>query len=112
MQYLSMIFFQIVAPILLLLVIGGILQKKFHFNLKALSQLITFCFMPAAVFVNIYETNIEGSVLGQVVVFIVLFIGSQMIIGRILAKLLGLGKQESAVFKMKFLLQNTADDKK
>lgn len=109
MQYLSLIFFQIVAPILLLLVIGGILQKKFHFNLKALSQLITFCFMPAAVFVNIYETKIEGSVLGQVVIFIILFIGSQMIIGRLFAKLLRLGKQESAVFKNSVVLINSGN---
>ena len=49
MMYLGMIFFQIVVPILVLLVIGAILQKKFRFNLKALSQLITYCFMPAAV---------------------------------------------------------------
>jgi len=49
MMYLGMIFFQIVAPILVLLVLGAVLQKKFHFNLKALSQLITYCFMPAAV---------------------------------------------------------------
>src|SRR5690606_31936356 len=99
MYYLSMIFFQIVAPILVLLVVGALLQKKFQFNLKALSQLVTYCFMPAAVLVNIYETTIDMSVLAQVAIFIVLFIGSQMLISHYIAKLLGLNRLESAVFK-------------
>ncbi len=74
MNYLSMIFFQIVAPILVLLGVGVGLQKKFNFNLKAMSQLITYCFMPIAVFLNIYETSIQMSVLGHVALFICLFI--------------------------------------
>lgn len=109
MHYLSMIFFQIVAPILVLLVIGAILQTKFKFNLKALSQLITYCFMPAAVFVNIYETTINMSVLAQLGVFIVLFIGSQMVLSHYIAKLLGLNRLESAVFKNSVVLINSGN---
>lgn len=109
MGYLSMIFFQIVAPILILLVVGAILQKKFRFNLKALSHLITYCFMPAAVFISIYETEIELSVIGQLTMFIVLFIGSQMILSHYLAKLLKLDRQESAVFKNSVVLINSGN---
>ncbi|MFJ7738271.1 AEC family transporter [Lysinibacillus sp. NPDC097287] len=109
MMYLGMIFFQIVAPILVLLVLGAILQRKFQFNLKALSQLITYCFMPAAVFVNIYETNVEVSVLGQVALFILLFIGSQMVLSHFIAKVLGLAKTEAAVFKNSVVLINSGN---
>ncbi|MFJ7951974.1 AEC family transporter [Lysinibacillus sp. NPDC096418] len=109
MMYLGMIFFQIVAPILVLLVLGAILQRKFRFNLKALSQLITYCFMPAAVFLNIYETSMELSVLGQVALFITLFIGSQMVLSHFLAKLLGLAKTEAAVFKNSVVLINSGN---
>lgn len=109
MMYLGMIFFQIVAPILVLLVLGAILQRKFHFNLKALSQLITYCFMPAAVFLNIYETRMELSVLGQVGLFITLFIGSQMVLSHFLAKILGLAKTEAAVFKNSVVLINSGN---
>lgn len=109
MVYLSMIFFKIVAPILVLLLIGAILQRKFQFNLKALSHLITYCFMPAAVFINIYETSIEMSVLGQITVFIILFIGSQMLLSQLLAKLLKLDKKESAVFKNSVVLINSGN---
>ena len=109
MGYLSMIFFRIVAPILILLVVGAILQKKFQFNLKALSHLITYCFMPAAVFISIYETEIELSVIGQLTMFIVLFIGSQMMLSHYLAKLLKLDRQESAVFKNSVVLINSGN---
>ena len=104
-----MIFFQIVAPILVLLVLGALLQRKFQFNLKALSQLITYCFMPAAVFVNLYETSVEMSVLGQVALFITLFIGSQMILSHFLAKMLGLAKHETAIFKNSVVLINSGN---
>lgn len=109
MVYLGMIFFQVVAPILVLLVIGAFLQKKFSFNVKALSQLITYCFMPAAVFDNLYQTKVDLNVLGQVTGFIILFIGSQMILSHLIAKGLGLGRQESAVFKNSVVLINSGN---
>ncbi|MCH7320258.1 MULTISPECIES: AEC family transporter [Solibacillus] len=109
MDYLSMIFFKIVAPILILLVIGAVLQRKFQFNLKALSHLITYCFMPAAVFINIYETSVELSVIGQITAFIVLFIGSQMLLSQLLVKLMKLDKKEGAVFKNSVVLINSGN---
>lgn len=109
MVYLSMIFFQIVAPILVLLLVGAVLQRKFSFNLKALSQLITYCFMPAAVFVNLYETTIQFHVLAQVALFIVLFIGSQMILSHYLTKWMKLDRQEAAIFKNSVVLINSGN---
>ena len=109
MVYLSMIFFKIVAPILVLLFIGAVLHRKIKFNLKALSQLITYCFMPAAVFINIYETSVEMSVIGQITMFIVLFIGSQMLLSQLLAKLMKLERKEAAVFKNSVVLINSGN---
>lgn len=109
MYYLSLIFFQIVAPILILLIVGAILQIKFQFNIKALSQLTTYCFMPVSVFVNLYETSIDLKVLGQVGVFIVLFIGSQMVLSHYIAKGLRLKRDEAAVFKNSVVLINSGN---
>ncbi|MCT6924469.1 AEC family transporter [Metasolibacillus sp.] len=109
MHYLSMIFFNIVTPILVLLFIGGILQKKFSFNLKAMSQLITYCFMPAAVLLNLYETAVQLSLIGQVALFILFFIGSQMLLSHLIAKLLRLPKQEAAIFKNSVVLINSGN---
>ena len=109
MNYLSMIFFQIVAPILVLLIVGGALQKKFQLNVKALASLVTYCFMPAAVFVNIYETSINMSVIVDVTLFIALFIGSQMVLSAIIAKVMGFDRAQSAVFKNSVVLINSGN---
>lgn len=104
-----MIFFHIVVPILVLMMIGSILQSKFKFNLKALSQLITYCFMPVAVLMNLYETTINLNVLAQVAIFIILFMGSQMLISHYIAKWLKLKRTESAVFKNSIVLINSGN---
>ena len=109
MMYLSMIFFKVVAPILVLLIAGALLQLKFTFNLKAMSQLITYCFMPAAVFINLYETSVNLEVLSQITIFIFLFIGSQMLLSHWMAKWMGLPKQQAAVFKNSVVLINSGN---
>ncbi len=65
--------------------------------------------MPAAVFINIYETSVEMSVIGQITMFIVLFIGSQMLLGQLLAKFMKLEKKEAAVFKNSVVLINSGN---
>lgn len=107
--YFSLLFFQIIVPILVLLGLGAVLQKKFAFRVKALSQLVTYCFMPAAVFINLYETVISLPVLTQVMGFIVLFILSQMLLGTLGAKWLGLPRAEAAVFKNSIVLINSGN---
>lgn len=109
MAYFSLLFFQIIVPILILLGLGAVLQKKFAFRVKALSQLVTYCFMPAAVFVNLYETEISVSVLTQVIGFVVLFIASQMALGALGSRLLKLPKEQAAVFKNSVVLINSGN---
>ena len=86
MVYLSMVLFQVVAPILIMLVIGAILQLKFRFNLKALSNLITYCLMPAAVFINIYETQVNAKVLSSIIVYLLIFSICLMMISWLFSK--------------------------
>lgn len=109
MSYLSLVFFQVVAPILVLLVVGGIMQRKFQFNLKALSNLITYCLMPAAVFVNIYETKVNPAVLGKILIYLFAFSISLMIISTVISKVLKLEKKKSAIFKNSIVLINSGN---
>ncbi|MFC4353993.1 AEC family transporter [Chryseomicrobium palamuruense] len=109
MNYFALLFLQIILPILILLGLGAILQKKFAFRVKALSQLVTYCFMPAAVFINLYETEISWPVLTQVVGFVVLFILSQIALGELGARLLKLPRTEAAVFKNSIVLINSGN---
>lgn len=109
MNYLSLIFFQIVAPILVLLMVGALLHKKFQFQIKPLANLLTYCFMPAAVFCNLYESALNLSVAWQVTKFIVIFMLCQMLISALIAKLLRYNHSQSAIFKNSIVLINSGN---
>ncbi|SES36968.1 AEC family transporter [Psychrobacillus sp. OK032] len=109
MVYLGMVFFQVVAPILIMLGIGAALQLKFQFNLKALSNLITYCLMPAAVFINIYETKVNAEVLAQIVFYLVIFSICLMVLGTIISKLLKLNSNQAAIYKNSVVLINSGN---
>ncbi len=49
------LFLEVIFPILLLIGLGAFLQRRYQFPLTPFSTLLTVCFMPAAVFLNMYS---------------------------------------------------------
>lgn len=103
------IILDVILPILILILIGVILQRKFQFNLKQLSTLITYCLMPAAVFVNIYDISIETGLLLQIIYYLILYSLSVMIVSHFISKTLRLEKGESAALKNSISLMNSGN---
>ncbi|MDY0395038.1 hypothetical protein RWE15_12180 [Virgibacillus halophilus] len=50
MSYISLVLMEVISPNFLLLTVGAVLQRKLRFPLRPIANLITYCFMPAAVF--------------------------------------------------------------
>lgn len=107
--FLLTIFQNIIVPILILLVIGAVLQRKFKFNLRAISNLITYCLMPAAVFINLYETKIEYKVLLEIIWYLLIFSLVLMIMSSLICKFLKLDNEESAILKNSIVLINSGN---
>ncbi|MEF7655410.1 AEC family transporter [Bacillus sp. ZJS3] len=103
------IILDVIVPILILMLIGAILQRKFQFNLKQLSTLITYCLMPAAVFVNIYDISIETGLLLQIMYYLMLYSLSLMLVSYFISKTLKLEKGESAALKNSISLMNSGN---
>ncbi|ANN32196.1 transporter [Bacillus thuringiensis serovar coreanensis] len=103
------IILDVILPILILMLIGAILQRKFQFNLKQLSTLITYCLMPAAVFVNIYDISIETGLLLQIIYYLMLYSLSLIIVSHFISKTLKLEKGESAALKNSISLMNSGN---
>ncbi|AKR09178.1 AEC family transporter [Bacillus thuringiensis] len=103
------IILDVILPILILMLIGAILQTKFQFNLKQLSTLITYCLMPAAVFVNIYDIRIETGLLLQIIYYLMLYSLSLIIVSHFISKILKLEKGESAALKNSISLMNSGN---
>ncbi|EEL34818.1 MULTISPECIES: AEC family transporter [Bacillus cereus group] len=103
------IILDVILPILILMLIGAILQRKFQFNLKQLSTLITYCLMPAAVFVNIYDIRIETDLLLQIIYYLMLYSLSLIVVSHFISKILKLEKGESAALKNSISLMNSGN---
>ncbi|MCE9754111.1 AEC family transporter [Bacillus cereus] len=103
------IILDVILPILILMLIGAILQRKFQFNLKQLSTLITYCLMPAAVFVNTYDISIETGLLLQIIYYLMLYSLSLIIVSHFISKTLKLEKGESAALKNSISLMNSGN---
>ncbi|MGG0293044.1 AEC family transporter [Bacillus pacificus] len=103
------IILDVILPILILMLIGAILQRKFQFNLKQLSTLITYCLMPAAVFVNIYDIRIETDLLLQIIYYLMLYSLSLIIVSHFISKTLKLEKGESTALKNSISLMNSGN---
>ncbi|WP_017548287.1 AEC family transporter [Salinicoccus carnicancri] len=109
MSYISLVFVDVIVPILILLGVGVLLQKKFQFRLRPIANLVTYCFMPAAVFINIYHAEIDISLLAQLFIYLGLFITIMIIAGSILSKMLNLEKAEQTVLKNSISLMNSGN---
>lgn len=109
MGYMSLVFMNVVLPILILMAIGALFQRRFHFQLTPISKLLTSCFMPAAVFLNIYEAQFDMQLLAQLVFYLLVFTGSTMALGQLLAKVLKLKRGEGAALKNSISLMNSGN---
>lgn len=109
MSYLFSIIHEIIGPILLLLVIGAFLQRRFQFDLRSFSHLITYALLPAAVFINLLETTIDRTLFVQLMMYLILFSVALMFISHLLAKLLHLDQENAATFKNSIVLINSGN---
>ncbi|MFB4158977.1 AEC family transporter [Geomicrobium sp. JSM 1781026] len=109
MEVIRLVFLDVVLPILLLMTLGMFLQKKFDFHLRTITKLITYCFMPAAVFLNISQSAFDYQLIGQLFLYLLLFMSSLMLLGTGLAKLLKLETPERAALKNSISLMNAGN---
>lgn len=63
--------------------------------------------MPAAIFLHIYRSSFDASLLGQLLSYLFIFTVALMIIGQIMAKCLSLNKGEAATLKNSISLMNS-----
>lgn len=103
------IILEVILPILLLIVIGAFLQRKFEFKLQNFSTLITYCLMPAAVFINIYHIKIEFQVFSQIIYYVVIYSISLICFSHITTRLLKLENGEGAALKNSISLMNSGN---
>jgi predicted permease len=67
------IVWEVIAPIFLLIGVGYLVQKRVGFDLKTLTKLNFWIFVPAFLFVNIFHNELSGRELGKIILHFAIF---------------------------------------
>lgn len=109
MDVFALILLHVMLPVFLLVGVGALLHRIFHFDMNTLSKLNVYALLPAVGFVNIYESNIDVDVLMKVLGFLVVQNGVLIAISTVMAKLLKLDRSLSATFQNTIVLNNSGN---
>lgn len=99
------IFMTTVAPILLLVLIGYFMDKKFHMDLDTLSKINFYVVSPAFLFTNTYSYTVSAES-AQVVWLTIIGFAATWIASMIFEKALGLSREKSGIFRNAVLFNN------
>ncbi|USK70672.1 AEC family transporter [Peribacillus asahii] len=103
------ILLHIIFPLFALIGVGICLHRLLKLSLSTLSTLTIYVLLPAVCFVNIYKSDISGTLVGQTLLFLLLFNLLLILISILLAKVNRLDRQLSSTFKNSFVLSNSGN---
>ena len=93
----AQIFYQLISPIFLMLAAGYLLEKRFNLDLRTLSRISLYLFVPCLAFSKIYGSDVPLPLLGIASGFTAALVLASLGLGWGIARLLGQGTvQESA----------------
>ncbi|OPA77852.1 transporter [Paenibacillus selenitireducens] len=107
------IFFHIllnnVLPMSVMIGIGIGLQRAFKLDIKTLSKLNFYLFSPAMIFNLLYTTDISAQLIGQVLLFFVIFMVAQYICVEVVIRLRGYKQGMVGAMRNSVLFYNSAN---
>jgi malate permease and related proteins len=109
MSILLSVIIHVIVPMFVLILAGAALHRKFNFHLKTFSQLIVYFLLPIVCFLNIYEAETSGNVIGKVLTYLVLFNAVLVGISSIISKFFKFDRKLASTFKNSTVLSNSAN---
>lgn len=109
MEILVAIILEVILPVFILIGMGTLLYRIFHFDLVTLSKILTYYLLPVVVFVNLYESEIDASIFLEILSFQLVFSAILMLMSFLFAKGLKLDKGMTANFKNSIVLINAGN---
>ena len=100
------IFITILLPIFLQILIGFVVQKKLQLNIKTLSRVQMYVFIPALIFEKVYSSDLEGSLITQIIGFTIILFIILMILSLVMSKLIKLSRKKEKAFVNSVVLRN------
>lgn len=98
-----------VLPMGIMVALGIILQRAFSLDIKTLSKLNFYLFSPAIMFDLIYNTAISVGLLGQVMLFFVIFMAGQYVLVEAVIRARGYAPGMRSAMRNSVLFYNSAN---
>ena len=76
-----------ILPIFLIVAAGYLAQKKFRMDTRTFSRINIYLFIPAVLFMKIYEAKVSMAFVGQVVAYIMIVQAFMLLLGELLSRL-------------------------
>lgn len=109
MSYFTFILTNNIVPIFLVIGAGALFNYFFQLDIKTLSRINLYIMVPAFMFNQLYKTEISMGLVGDVVLFMVLFLLLLYIIGHGTGKLLGYDKNMENIFTNSIMFYNSGN---
>jgi predicted permease len=109
MNDLFKISYEIILPIFLLIGLGYLVQKRIGFDLRSLTRLNFWIFVPSFLFVRIYSSTLSGDQLLKIFSHFALLFSAQFAIGWYLAPLFGAGDRLRRAMTASILFYNSGN---
>ncbi|WP_338066826.1 AEC family transporter [Evansella clarkii] len=109
LELFGVIIFNVIIPVFILIGFGAFLHRKFQFDLKTLSKILTYFLLPAITFVNVYKSELDAQLLVEVVSFQLVLCLALILFSAGLSKAFKLDKGSASVFKNSVVLINSAN---
>ncbi|NSW90169.1 MAG: AEC family transporter [Firmicutes bacterium] len=103
------IIINIILPIFFLIAVGFIAQKKLKMDIRTLTKLNIYIFVPALLFLKIYETQVTLKFFSQVLVYILLVQAVLLLLGHLVSKVFCYSRSIKKAFCNSLLFFNSGN---
>ena len=100
---------EIILPVFLVLIVGYIVQIKYKLDLQTIAKLNIYIFVPAFIFVKLYETTIAPSIFVLVISFMLIYVLILYAIGSVTARAMKLDKKKRVTFTNSVIFFNSGN---
>jgi malate permease and related proteins len=97
-----------IAPVFILIFLGYLLGKKFKLDIRSFSKINLYVYVPALVFVKLYETRIESEHL-QALLYAVIYMAALAVLAAILSRIRKQTKPMGNAFANSIMFYNSGN---
>lgn len=103
------IFINVMLPIAIIVIIGYVVQLRFKLERATLAKLMINYIMPVFIFMNLFEADMEFTLLMSVLLFLILYAALTFLLTYFVGKAMGLGPGHQILFTNSNLFYNAGN---